>query len=1111
MTGPIFIEDKTQGFKNALNCSLLVLITMLLGCSNPKKHSLFKVIPSDKSGIQFANNLHPTAQFNLFDYMYYYNGGGIGAADFNNDGLIDLFFTSNQGSNALYLNKGHLKFEDVTQQANIKTDSGWSTGVSVVDINNDGLMDIYICKVNKGAPNSFKNQLLVCKGIKNGVPFYEDEAKQYGIDFSGYCTQAVFFDYDGDGDLDLFLLNHAISNEGHYAARSAFINKPDQQAGDHIYRNNGNGTFTDATPQTKIYSNPISYGLGVCVSDINMDGSPDIYVGNDFHENDYLYINQKDGTFKDAADSQLQHTSKYTMGVDVADISNDALPEIISLDMMPYNPVTLKRSVTEENYNVFNYKLSLGYNPQYARNNLQFNRGNGHFSEIGFYAGIYATDWSWAPLFADFNNDGLKDLFISNGIPKRMNDIDYIDYISNTAIQGKLQSGAGIEKDTELVARFPEIKIPNKFYLNTGAVSFKDITDSIDDNPPGFSNGAVYADLDNDGDLDIVVNNINGPVVLYENQINDSAQNQYASVSLHGPAQNINALGAKVILFVKDSIRSYENYPVHGFQSSMQVPLLIGLKNTIVDSAVVIWPDNSCQHIDLANKKNLDLHYTPGLPKFNYEALLEFKKHPAYFDDVTARTGLHYEHTENVYDEFNLDPLMPRMQSAKGPALCVGDINNDGLDDVFIGAAKGGHSAIFVQQANGLFTKTLQPALDADSLIEDNDAVFVDVNNDHYLDLVIATGGDEYFGMDPRLQPLLYLNDGKGRFVKQENAFPGVNTTQSVVCAGDFNGDGAIDLFIGSSNVPGSFGMLPTSYLFLNNGHGQFRAAYQKELQSAGFISDAKWADVDNDGKKELVICAEWGGVDAFEFNGNSCTRKSLIPNKGWWSCLLVADFNQDQKPDLFVGNMGQNTPLKANENEAVNLYFNSFNNSPKPMGIMTYYVGGKEIPFSFKIDLDKQMPVLKKNFLYAQDFANASITDLLGADAMNDAKKYQANDFNTSLFFNKDGVYKLADLPFQAQLSICNTAIAIDANEDGFPDILLGGNNYFNNVQIGRQDADYGTLLINKGNGGFAYASLNPLLIKGVVQKIRPIKINNKQALLLAKNNAALQVLQLK
>lgn len=975
-------------------------------------------------------------------------------------------------------------------------------------------MDLYICKVNKGAPNSIKNQLLVCKGIKKGVPFYEDEAQQYGIDFSGYCTQAVFFDYDGDGDLDLFLLNHAISNEGHYAARSAFMNKPDLQAGDRIYRNNGNGTFTDATPQTKIYSNPISYGLGVCVSDINMDGYPDIYVGNDFHENDYLYINQKDGTFKDATDSQLQHTSKYTMGVDVADISNDALPEIISLDMMPYNPVTLKRSVTEENYNVFNYKLSLGYSPQYARNNLQFNRGNGHFSEVGFYAGIYATDWSWAPLFADFNNDGLKDLFISNGIPKRMNDIDYIDYISNTAIQGKLQSGAGIEKDTELVSRFPEIKIPNKFYLNTGAVSFKDVTDSIDDNPPGFSNGAIYADLDNDGDLDIVVNNINGPAVLYENQINDTAQNRYATVSLYGPAQNINALGAKLILFVKDSIRSYENYPVHGFQSSMQVPVLVGLNNTAIDSAVVVWPDNSYQRIDLLNKKKLVVSYSPGLPKFDYGVIQEFKKHPSYFDDITARTGLLYKHIENDYDEFNLDPLMPRMQSAKGPALCVGDINNDGLDDVFIGAAKGGHNAVFIQQANGNFTKTLQPALAADSLIEDNDAVFVDVNNDHYLDLVIATGGDEYFGKDPRLQPLLYLNDGKGTFIKQGNAFPGINTTQSVVCAGDFNSDGYTDLFIGSSNVPGNFGMLPASYLLLNNGHGAFTdatAAYPKALQYAGFISDAKWTDLDNDGKKELVLCSEWGGVDAFAFSGNTCTRKPIINNKGWWSCLLVADFNGDQKPDLFVGNIGQNTPLQSKENEGVGLYFNSFNNSPGPMGIMTYDVGGKEIPFSFKIDLDKQMPALKKKFLYAQDFANASITDLLGADAMNEAKKYQANDFSTSLLLNNAGTYRPMNLPFQAQLSICNTAMDIDVNKDGLPDILLGGNNYFNNVQIGRQDADYGTLLVNKGGGRFAYASLNPLLINGVVKKIRPITINNKQAVLLAKNNAALQVLQLK
>lgn len=494
---------------------------------------MFEVLRDNITGIHFTNKLTPGNKFNMFYYMYFYNGAGIGAGDFNEDGKIDLFFASNQSDNKLYLNKGKMSFEDVTKQAAIPEDGGWSTGVSVVDINNDGLLDIYVCRVGNYETLKSKNQLLICKGIKNGIPYYEDEAAKYGLDFSGFSTQALFFDYDMDGDLDMFLLNHSVHQNGNYQPRKNFLGTYSPLSGDRIFRNDGDH-FTDVTRQTGINSSAISYGLGVAASDINLDGWPDLYVGNDFHENDYLYINQKNGTFSEENNQRLMHTSQFSMGVDIADANNDGYPEIISMDMLPSDPYILKRSLGEDDYDIFYEKISYGYNYQYTRNNLQFNRKNGMFSEVGLYSGVYATDWSWAPLWMDFDNDGLKDLFISNGIPKRMNDMDYVNFISSEEGMEKLRDTSKDVRNMELINKFPEIKIPNKFYRNKGDLSFSDLTDEIENNQPTYSNGAVYADLDNDGDLDVVVNNIDDPVLIYENKSNDSLQTSFADITLKG-------------------------------------------------------------------------------------------------------------------------------------------------------------------------------------------------------------------------------------------------------------------------------------------------------------------------------------------------------------------------------------------------------------------------------------------------------------------------------------------------------------------------------------------------------------------------------------------------
>ncbi len=794
---------------------MAVPIFILSGCktSSKKENAMFEVLDNKKTGLDFSNKLTPGLQFNMFTYMYFYNGAGIGAGDFNNDGLIDLFFSSNQGENKLYLNKGNLTFTDVTKQAAIPQDSGWSTGVSVVDINNDGLLDIYVCRVGKYETLNSKNQFLICKGIdKNGIPSYEDKATQYGLDFSGFSTQAVFFDYDMDGDNDMFLLNHSVHQNHSFGPRKNFIGTVSDVAGDRLYRNDGIlpdssgvkasiGKFVDVTQQAGIISSSIGYGLGVVAADINTDGYPDLYIGNDFHENDYLYINQRNGTFADETDQHLMHTSKFSMGVDVADVNNDGLPEIISMDMLPSDPYILKRSLGDDEYDIFLNKISAGYNYQYSRNALQYNRGNGMFSETGLYSGMYATDWSWAPLWMDFDNDGLKDLFISNGIPKRLNDMDYINFVSGEEIQQRVNENKMDQNNLSLVNKFPEIKIPNKFFKNNGKLQFTDIADSIDNDKPSYSNGAVYADLDNDGDLDVVVNNIDDPALIYANRSNDRKDKNFVELKLQGPSKNVNAIGAKLIVYANNGIRTYENYPVRGFQSSMQVPLHVGLANTNYDSAFLIWPDNTYQHVSLKDSSSLIIKYVEGLSQFDYAKINSFTRSSLQpMEEISSSVNLSYKHTENPFIEFNREPLIPHMVSTEGPALAVADINNDGLEDVFLGASRRNHNAVFLQQTNGKFIRIPQPEMYKDSTYEDVDAIWADVNMDGSVDLVIASGGNEYYGRDKNLSPRVYLNDGKAQFKKLEDAFDSLYLTASCIATSDFNNDGFPDLFIGGKS-----------------------------------------------------------------------------------------------------------------------------------------------------------------------------------------------------------------------------------------------------------------------------------------------------------------------
>ncbi|HYE55298.1 MAG TPA: VCBS repeat-containing protein [Chitinophagaceae bacterium] len=1090
----------------------------LLSCNADRKEApLFEVLDNKRTGLDFSNKLTPAPDFNMFQYMYFYNGAGLGAGDFNNDGRIDLFFASNQGKNTLYLNTGNLQFKDVTDAAKVPQDGGWSTGVSVVDINNDGLLDIYVCRVGKYGKLNSKNQLLVCERIdQNGTPVYADKAKDYGLDFSGFSTQAAFLDYDMDGDLDMYLLNHSLRFNGTFAERKAYEGTADSLSGDKLYRNDGR-IFTDVTAASGIISSVIGYGLGVCVADINLDGYPDMYIGNDFHENDYLYINQRNGTFKEELTARTMHISQFSMGVDVADVNNDAWPEIISMDMLPDDPYILKRSLGEDAYDVFHHKVRYGYHYQYARNTLQLNRGNGQFSEIGLFAGVGATDWSWAPLWVDFDNDGLKDLFVSNGIPKRLNDIDYVNYVSNEEIQYKIRMNQVEQKDMALIDKFPQIKLHNKFFRNAGGLQFRDQANAIASDKLTYSNGAVYADFDNDGDLDIAVNNIDEPALLYQNKSNDAGSRPFMEVKLKGPQNNVYATGARIMVFCNGGIRTYEKYPARGFQSSMEIPMHVGLEQVKVDSILLIWPDNTYEHIAWkSTEPKLVRSYRSGLPVFNYTALAN--RRPDMLkkaEDITTGTGLLFRHRENPFMEFDREPLIPRMVSREGPALATGDMNGDGLDDVFIGAARDEQSGLFLQQPSGKFVRSVQPALRKDSIYEDVDACWADVNKDGFTDLVVASGGNEFYGPDFHLLPRVYLNNGAHQLEKLEGAFDSLFITASCIVPHDFNGDGYVDLFLGGRAVPWEYGQTPRSYLLLNDKTGRFRdvtQAYAKDLSLAGFVTQASWTDIDKDGDKDLLLALEWDGICAFINDKGRFTKKMLSAQKGWWNFALPVDIDNDGDLDLIAGNLGLNSRLKATADEPVKLYYADFDNNGKREQVLTYYLHGREIPFATKAELEKQMPVLRKRFLYAEDFAKASLDELFGGEKLKGAIKVSADYFSNAVFINQGDLnFRVQALPWEAQLSSYRDAAVIDANGDNLPDILLGGNFYESNIQMGRYDADIGTVLVNKGNGSFACELLKGPVVKGEVRRIRKLMLGRDEAMVLARNNDSTIVLKMK
>ena len=1098
--------------------SIVLLAGLLFGCNRTRQTPpLFQLLRKDATGLEFANELRQSSAFNVFNYMYFFNGGGVGAGDFNNDGLVDLYFTNNMGPNKMFLNQGGLKFKDVTEEAGVAGMDGWTTGISIVDINNDSLLDLYVGQLGDYQGIKGRNQLFVCKGIENGVPRYEDEAIYYNLDLTGFSTQAAFFDFDLDGDLDVFQLNHTLHQNGTFGPRKNFEGKPHPMAGDKLLRND-NGKYVDVTTKANIHNTVIGYGLGIATGDLNNDGWPDIYIGNDFHENDYFYLNQGDGTFRDAMADAMMHTSQFSMGVDIADVNNDGWSDLISLDMLPEDPYILKSSLGEDAYNVFQYKIGLGYYYQYTRNNLQLNNGDGHFSEIGLFAGVAATDWSWTPLFMDFDCDGRKDLFVSNGIPRRMNDIDYVKFQESRELELKEGTTRHVEEgELAIVDKMPKVKLPNKLFRNAGRLRFDDVSEQVAGSVPTFSNGAIHADFDNDGDLDVVVNNIEDEPFIYKNLLreNTGTAAAFLSFTFQGQAGNLHGIGTKILVFRKNGeIQTEEFYPVRGYQSSAHTPLYTGVGDANeIDSVLVVWPDRSFARVTgLTFNTTRIIQWKPGLPAFDFRTIQRKKAAPHAFSDATAETGLDFKHTENLFVEFNRETLIPNMVSSEGPALAVGDVNGDGLEDVFFGSSKRERSALYIQTKTGTFVPKTPAAIGQDSVFEDVDAVFADLENDGDLDLVIAAGGNEFRGKEEPMKQRAYLNDGKGNFTRTD-PFPELFMTASCVLPADFNGDGLTDFFFGGRAIPWKYGLTPNSYLMQNMGAGKFMEVSQSAapgLQDAGLVKNGAWTDLDGDGDQDLLLAMEWEPLTVFLNNGGKLEKKQLVTGSGWWNFVLPYDFDGDGDVDILAGNTGKNSRLQPSGQEPVRLFVSDFDNNGQTETILTYFLKGREIPFANHEEMIKALPVLKKKYLFSKDYAKATIPELFGKEALAKAVQRSADNFTSTYFENTGNLsFKSHPLPDALQFSTLNAAALLDLDGDGKKEVLLGGNFYDCNIEMGRYDADYGHVLTISKDGKMDVFPLGAVRIKGQVRRIEPLRAGNKTYCLFARNNLGAVVLK--
>lgn len=1067
--------------------------------------AMFQLLTPKQTNIRFVNQLVSTEEFNTYTFRNFYNGAGVALGDINNDGLIDIYFAGNSVDNKLYLNKGNFQFEDITTKAGVACAGVWSTGVSMADINGDGWLDIYVCKSGPPGGMNRYNELF----INNQDGTFSEQAKTWGIADEGLSVHAVFFDYDKDGDLDCYLLNNSLRSIGTGSDLDK-INRSvrDPQGGNKLYRNDGN-RFTDVSEPAGIYGSAIGFGLGVTIGDINSDGWQDIYVSNDFFEKDYLYINQQDGTFKEDLENWMREISMGSMGADMADLNNDGLPEIFVTEMLPATNDRYKTKAQFENWDTYQRKVASGYYHQFGRNVLQLNNGDGTFSEIGRLTNTHATDWSWGALIFDMDSDGKKDIFIANGIYKDLLDQDYVNFYSNPERVREI-----IQKEQQavlkLIEAMPSQALANYAFHNEGDLVFTNQAEAWGLSQPSFSNGAAYADLDNDGDLDLVINNVNMPPFIYNNLTKEQTGHQSLSITLQGEGKNTFGLGAQVFLYSGNQVFYQEQAPMRGFQSCVDHRLHFGLGDLKrIDSLVVLWNGGKKTILtEVATNQLLTIRENEAIPQIHSKVTVG----DAPIFTALVEVSKLFKHEENNFSDFNRDRLLFQMLSAEGPKIAVGDVNGDGLDDFYIGGAKDQSGALFVQLKNGNFQPTNQALFEQDKISEDTDALFFDADGDGDLDLYVASGGSEFPESASALIDRLYFNDGKGNFKKSNQILP-AGRFESTACvkSADFDGDGDLDLFVGIRLRPFLYGVPNNGYLLENDGKGNFTNRTKQlapELENLGLITDAAWLDANGDGTLDLIVAGEWMPLTLLS-NQNGTFRKQAnafgeTEMNGFWNCLKVADLNNDGQPDLVVGNHGLNSRLRASSTYPIRLYINDFDQNGTVEQVLTQYEKEIAYPLVLRNDLLAQLPELKKKYLKFEQYQAQTMEDMFTIQQLEKSIQLSIHELRTMVFFNQKGSFTPKLLPIQAQFSP-NYGIEIaDFDGDGHLDILLGGNFYRSKPELGIYDASYGVFLKGNSKGDFQALSNSKsgLLVKG---EIRDFAMLNNKKLLVARNNDTL------